>query len=252
MARPGRSKPSRDHQLAQALDLARRRHGLSTSDLAATLFLSPRTVRRYLNGERRPLRETVADWEEACGGADGRLLAVYDHADGEPSSAPSSGAPPDRPTADAARDRGGRPSARRAAIAAAALTVAALIAIGAVLLSDSNGPAPGGAVAFDPPRAASTALHHFTRSYVGDVWIRITPSPAHAGEVHRLGLRWGPLRQDVSLGKVAASRVVFFGKNNPDDVTIRVNVQPAARITFAEGAAPVGARDIKAGWRRGG
>jgi len=87
---------------------------------------------------------------------------------------------------------------------------------------------------------------------VGDVWIRIIPSRAHAGEAHRLGLRWGPLRQDVSLRAITGSRGVFFGKDNPDDVALRVNVEPAARIAFFEGDPPAGALDIKAGWQRGG
>jgi hypothetical protein len=56
----------------------------------------------------------------------------------------------------------------------------------------------------------------------------------------------------VSLRRITGSRVVFFGKNDPDDVTLRVNVEPAARIAFFEGDPPAGALDIKAGWKRGG
>lgn len=91
MPAPGRRKTQEDHELAQQLDLARRMHGLTTAQLAKALYCSDRTVRRYLSGERRPPRDTVARWEEVCAAPPGTLISLYDRSTrGAPSASASS------------------------------------------------------------------------------------------------------------------------------------------------------------------
>jgi len=223
------TSPRPDHKLAQALDLARRKAELTTAELAEALSFNPRTVRRYLNGERRPERATVVRWEQVCDATPGTLITLYD-------DSPASDAPP--PPL-----RTGFPL--RSAVAA----VTVVVALGAVLLLRGS----------DEPnlretaqkRPTGVAYHSFTRSYVGDVWIRITPDGEHTGEPHRVTLHWGSNMQEIDLKNLDRPRTLFTGKNRRDRVTMRVNMKPAATIAFGERNVPAGALDIKPGWRAG-
>lgn len=113
---PSMTPPRPDHKLAQALDLARREAGLTTAELAKALSFNPRTVRRYLNGERRPERDTVVRWELVCNAPPGTLIAPYD-------GAPESDPPPSRARFPL-----------RSAVAAVAVIVAVSVALGVELL----------------------------------------------------------------------------------------------------------------------
>jgi transcriptional regulator with XRE-family HTH domain len=216
---------SPDHKLAQALDLARREAGLKTADLAQALSFNPRTVRRYLNGERRPERDTVARWEQVCKTTPGALLTLYD---GSPTSDAAS-------TSTATRARLGR----RIAVAAVAV-FATLLTV--VLLSRANDQPDRDAPAQQHPRGV--AYHTFTKNYVGDVWIRIAPAPQHIGQVHHVALHWGPNDQQLNLEHLDRPAVLFTGKRGTDSTPMQVSVVPAATITFGEDNVPAGARDI--------
>jgi transcriptional regulator with XRE-family HTH domain len=218
-----------DHKLAQALDLARREAQLTTADLAKALSFSPRTVRRYLNGERRPERDTVVRWEQVCEATPGTLAAHYD-------DAPASDVPP--------------PSQARLPLRLAAVAVAVAAALGAVLLlRGGDQPNLGEAEQQHP---TGVAYHSFTTSYVGDVWIRITPARAHTGEPHRITLHWGPITQEVDLKHLDRSQALFTGKRSPDHIPMQVSVTPAATIAFGESNVPAGALDINHGWKKVG
>lgn len=130
------------------------------------------------------------------------------------------------------------------------VAVAVFVALGAVLLLGGRGESNLG----DEPqeRPTGVAYHSFTASYVGDVWIRITLAPEHIGERHRLTLHWGSVLQEVDLKNLDRPQTLFTGKNRPDHVTLRVNAKPAATITFGERNVPVGAQDIKPGWKTTG
>lgn len=224
--------PRPDHKLAQALDLARREAGLTTAELAKALSFNPRTVRRYLNGERRPERDTVVRWELVCNAPPGTLIAPYD-------GAPESDPPPSRARFPL-----------RSAVAAVAVIVAVSVALGVeLLLRRGEQPNLGQAA---QKRSADVAYHRFTASHVGDVWVRVTPAREHAGELHRVTLRWGPVTQEVYLKNLDRARALFTGKNKPDRVTMRVNVKPAATIAFGERNVPAGALDINQGWTKAG
>ena len=88
---PRSHKSAREHELAQQLDLARREAGLTTAQLAGALFCAARTVRRYMNAERRPPRQIVQNWETVCGLRPGRLTEIYDRVDVPEAEARSSG-----------------------------------------------------------------------------------------------------------------------------------------------------------------
>lgn len=81
MPAPGATRSAREHEFAHDLELARREAGFTVAQLAAELFCVPRTLRRYLNAERRPRREMVVRWEERCGTRPGRLTDRYDRLD---------------------------------------------------------------------------------------------------------------------------------------------------------------------------
>jgi transcriptional regulator with XRE-family HTH domain len=215
-----------DHKLAQALDLARREAALTTAELADALSFNPRTVRRYLNGERRPQRDTVVRWEQACQATPGTLTALYD---GSPAS-------------DAPRTRFSLRSV-------AATAVAVAVVLGAVLLLRGDEHSNLGEAA--QGHATSVAYHRFTTSYVGDVWIRIAPAPGHTGALHRVTLRWGQFVQEVDLNNLVHSRQLFTAKTRADRVPIRVSVTPSASIAFGETTAPADALDINQGWKKG-
>jgi transcriptional regulator with XRE-family HTH domain len=224
------TSPGPDHKLAQALDLARREAALTTAQLAKALSFNPRTVRRYLNAERRPERDTVVRWEQVCKTTPGTLTALYD-------GSPTSDTPPPSPSRTPTR------SLLRSAVA----VVTVFVALGAVLLlRNGNEPDLGHAA---QERPTGVAYHRFTPSFVGDVWMRITPARQHTGELHRVTLRWGPIMQHVDLKNLDGSQALFTAKTKPDNVTMRVNVKPAATIVFGERNVPAGARDINHGWK---
>jgi hypothetical protein len=184
-------------------------------------------VRRYLNGERRPDRDTIVRWEQVCGATPGTLIALYD------SSPASDVSPP--------------PSRARFPLRSVLAAVAVMVALGlVVLLRGGDEPNSGDAA---QPRPTGVAYHSFTASYVGDVWIRISPTHQHSGQRHRVTLHWGSLMQQVDLPNLDRSRTLFTGKNRPDHVSMRVNVSPAATIAFGESNVPAGAQDIKPRWK---
>ena len=74
-------KTAREHAFAQQLELARREAGLTTAELATSLYCVPRTVQRYQSAERRPPRDMVVRWERICGTRPGRLTDRYDGLD---------------------------------------------------------------------------------------------------------------------------------------------------------------------------
>ena len=92
MPLPGSRKSAREHEFAQQLELARRQAGLTTAQLSEALYCVPRTVRRYLNAERRPPRELVVSFEKVCGVRPGYLTERYDRLD-VPDPAQTSPAP---------------------------------------------------------------------------------------------------------------------------------------------------------------
>ena len=71
-------RSAREHAFAHELELARREAGLTVAQLAKALDCVPRTVRRYLNAERRPARQVVVTWERTCRTRSGRLTDLYD------------------------------------------------------------------------------------------------------------------------------------------------------------------------------
>jgi len=124
-------------EFALELERARREAGLRTKDLAEAVFVDPRTVRRYLNGERLPTLETTEAWEQACGIEPGRLLEQHPGAAHEGprlvTERPSAPAPEPAP----AREIGGVARVRRrrrAALTALAAAAAGAAAIGLTAL----------------------------------------------------------------------------------------------------------------------
>lgn len=223
--------------VAQALDLARREAELSTAEFAHALAFNPRSVRRYLNGERRPARETVVEWERACKVEPGSLIGLYDGAGGDPARPASTG--------EAARRPG---SWSRVVWWTAAAGLLAVIA--GLLLLRLDGNAESGAPSPDPKGVTGATVHNFTQTYVGDVWIRLTPADGRAGKDHRVTLQWGGKEQTRALPRLSArSRVLVTGKTGRDGTPLRVTVHPAAKIAFGEGDPPPGATDIKSSWK---
>jgi transcriptional regulator with XRE-family HTH domain len=178
---PGRTKPRAQHELAQQLDVARREEGLSARDLAEALSCDPRSVRRYLSGERRPSRDVVEHWERACHLQQGTLTALHDR-----SAAISH--EQDEPRAPSGMSRWIRLAA------AAAVSLLVVLALFAVLRASSH--SGGRAVTSEHARKSDIA-HHFTPSYTGQVWFRVIPTAAHAGHDHRVRLRVGPARKHL-------------------------------------------------------
>ena len=241
------------HEFALELERARREAGLQTKDLASKLFLDPRTVRRYLNGERLPTIETTEAWERVCNIDRGRLSALH------PAVASSRGGSRRETGAASAVEKAGPGESagasaglqeRRRRVLPALGIVATSVVMGAVLLTsggdkDRLGDGRQG-------RPTGVAYHRFTKNYVGDVWIRIVPTRDHGGEPHHVTLRWGPFTQEVELNKLDRSRALFTGKRHPDNTTLQVNVKPAATISFGEGDVPAGALNINRGWTKSG
>lgn len=246
----GRDNRPPHHEFALELERARREAGLKPKELASKLFVDPRTVRRYLNGERLPTIETTDAWERACNIEAGRLSRMHPatarggrNSDAEGGSASAA----ERASTGGAAAAGAGPRERRQWVLPTLVGLAVFVALGVVLLMRRVDEPPRRS-GLDRPTAV--AYHRFTASYVGDVWIRITPAREHAGESHRVTLRWGPNMQEVDLKSLDRSRALFTGKNRRDRVTITVNVKPAAMIAFGERNVPPGALDIKEGWTK--
>jgi transcriptional regulator with XRE-family HTH domain len=232
---PGRTKPRAHHELAQRLDLARREAGLSAKDLAAALSCDPRSVRRYLSGERRPGRDVVEHWERACHLEHGTLTALHDG-----SAAISQ--EQDEPEAPSGMSR----SLLLAAVAAVSLLVA--LALFLVLRPSSRS---GGAAVTREHARQSDIEHHFKRSYTGQVWFRVIPTAAHAGQDHRVRLRWGPHENTVTMRRLAPrSGTLWLDKTGTDDTTFLVRVDPPAGVDFGEGQPPAGAQNIQTRWTK--
>jgi len=123
-------------QFGLELERARREAGLKPKELASKLYLDPRTVRRYLNGERLPSLETTEMWEQACEIEPGRLNRMHPQrgphlvAADKPGSAIV-------PAAGGVREATHRPRWRRWALAAAAAAGMFMLAA-AVLSGDSK------------------------------------------------------------------------------------------------------------------
>jgi transcriptional regulator with XRE-family HTH domain len=247
-----------DHQFALQLELARREAGLSKDDLARAVFLSPRTVRRYLSGERRPDRATVVLWEQACGLRPGALTDLYDAPlPAAANPARSHGARPDLagahvPAVAEAAAEGEGPARRpwaflRSSPRTAAVLLALLLGLVAVLL-----PRPGAGVkatVAQPAGPRSIADHRFKPTYVGSVWIRVVATPQHAGEDHHITLEWGAKRRPVVVMRLGNTPRSLVFRKGPDDTPLHVLIEPPAKIAFGEGKAPDAAPlDINAGW----
>jgi hypothetical protein len=100
--------------------------------------------------------------------------------------------------------------------------------------------------------SGSEVSHHFTRSYTGVVWLRITPAGSDAATDLRVRLRWGRFENSFAVKQLASgSRTFTLQKNDRDDVTFLVRVEPRARVDFGEGKPPDrGAQEVPSGWRK--
>jgi transcriptional regulator with XRE-family HTH domain len=231
---PGRAKTRSDHELAQALDLASREEGLSTRDLAQALNCSDRTIRRYLSAERRPDRELVIRWEEVCHVEPGRLTALHDRAEHRPAGDDDDELD-DAPQPTRARTR------RRPWYAPAIAAGLFLAALGLFLVRHEWSSPPAGTAIVHKQARDSDIPHHFTPSYIGDVWIRVTPTRGEVGEDHHVRLRWGPIQNGFVVKRLGAEgRTFVLQKNDREDITFLVKVDPPAAVHFGEGAPPDG------------
>lgn len=143
MERAARQNRPRFHEFALELEGARREAGLKPKELAEALFLDPRTVRRYLNGERLPTVETIEAWEHACDLEPGRLSRLHPEAAhrrpyvvGEDGSSPTSEAASPSASAPASPPR----PRRVIAAALAAVAIVAVVLVGVTLLGGSSAP----------------------------------------------------------------------------------------------------------------
>lgn len=260
---PGEKRP--DHELALRLELARRERGLSTQALAEAVYLSPRTIRRYLSGARRPTRETVVLWEKACELQEGDLTRFYDgsqdaRANGDGSREITeerdraveltrrigdTSRPPREANVSPSRQSASRQNAWPS-LGKPAVVVLVLAGLGVFLFFRF------GVESKETTDASSVAHHSFPIPYVGDVWARITPAPEHVDEDHEVTLRWGPKMRRVILRQLGPRpQSLLFKKLGRDSVPLQVLVRPPARITFGE-KRPLdsNARDINAGWTK--
>lgn len=251
----GQTRSRSHHELAQRLDLARRERGLSSRDLAAALSCDPRTIRRYLSGDRQPNRQLVARWEQECDLEPGTLTAFHDRAIG--ASPPGADPPPaakhalatraERDRATAASRRAAPRRARARYLACAAITVLAVAGWFALLRPSS----PRDSSPITRASASRSYIaHHFTPSYTGQVWFRINPARADGSDDRRVRIRWGPSQNSFTL-KSAGARTLLLRKNKRDDVTFLVKVDPPAPIDFGEGRPPGDeARNVPSGWTK--
>ena len=213
-----------DHQLAQQLDLARRKSGLSSRDLAEALHCDPRTVRRYISGDRRPSRQMVELWEQRCELEPGTLTRLIDR--------PTDAAPPQDDSTPSRR-------VPRAWLACAAVALA-LVGLGLFLrLRPSSTPQTAAVVHSSP--ASGDIQHHFTPSYKGQVWFRIAPTRVHRGEDHVVRIRWGNKQNTFTVDRLGSQpRTFVLQKMGVDDTTFLVRIAPPASVDFGEGAADDG------------
>lgn len=91
--------------------------------------------------------------------------------------------------------------------------------------------------------------HHIhPKDYLGVIWTRLIP--VQLGVPHRLTLRWGPYIKTVEMmpdGPVS----LMHHKTGADDIVLHVSVEPEAKITFGQGAAPdENWVNIDEGWTR--
>jgi transcriptional regulator with XRE-family HTH domain len=225
---PAKSRPH--HELAQQLDLARRERGLSSKDLAEALSCDPRTVRRYLTGDRRPNRQIVELWEQECGLAPGTLTTFHDRVNGVEKGDPQ---PPSSEPA-----RMGR---RTANVAGAAVVV--LAAAAAFFLIRPHAEQAG--VMRASPSGADIS-HHFKPAFTGPVWFRVRPTAARLGEDHRVRIRWGAKQNTFTVPRLASGgQTLVLQKSGTDDTPFLVKIDPPASVEFGEGDPPDGhARDV--------
>ena len=131
------------HEFALELERARREAGLKSKEIAAALYVDPRTVRRYLNGERLPTLELTDAWERACGIEPGRLVRRHpaNARSGPQLVVPAAVAPRDE--APRAADAGaGTARRRRRPVLVAVLGAVVLLAGGAAVLALTLGGGP--------------------------------------------------------------------------------------------------------------
>lgn len=231
-----RAKSRPQHELAQRLDLARRERGLSSKDLAEALSCDPRTVRRYLSGDRCPNRQIVELWERECELDPGTLTALHDRAAGLQQADP--GPPwPDPP----------RRGPRTGSVAAAA--VALLVTAGLFLLLHPTSQ-PAGSTRASP--SASDISHQFKPAFTGPVWFRVKPTTGHAGEDHRVRIRWGGKQNTFSLRRLASGgQTLVLQKTGIDPTPILIKVDPPAGVEFGEGDPLDGdAQDVPSSWTK--
>lgn len=141
-----------------------------------------------------------------------------------------------------------RPTRRRLPHAPA-LAAVLLAALGLFLVLHES-PSPPVAITHEQARR-SDIPHHFTPSYIGDVWIHLAPTRAQVGANHRVRLRWGPNQNSFLVKRLGArGRSFVLQKNDRDDITFLVKVDPPARVDFGQGAPPDDAQRVPANWRR--
>ena len=89
----------------------------------------------------------------------------------------------------------------------------------------------------------------YPQEYVGPVWMRVN---AAGGPDYLLTLRWGPYLRHVECTGLGADPVSFtFHKVQADAQTLHVSVNPAAMVTFGQGAPPdPPGISIDEGWER--
>ncbi|HEV7808477.1 MAG TPA: hypothetical protein VGO80_21905 [Solirubrobacteraceae bacterium] len=131
---------------------------------------------------------------------------------------------------------------------AAAVSLLVVLALFLALRPSSQS---GGADVTREHARESDIEHHFNRSYTGRVWFRVIPTAAHAGQDHRVRLRWGPNENIFTIRRLTPpSGTLLLDKNRPDDITFLVRVDPPARVDFGEGQPPAGAQNIPTRWTK--
>jgi len=123
--------------------------------------------------------------------------------------------------------------------------------IGGVVLRDHDQSLPVESIAADHRRFRSAWDHRFPVEYVGQVWLRVTPTRARAGSSHRVRITWGSNVRPVLLRRLGpAPRSLIFQKG-ADDVPVHVSVKPPANISFGTKRPPDrNPLDINRGWTR--
>lgn len=102
-------------------------------------------------------------------------------------------------------------------------------------------------------REPTTEWHHdHPQEHVGLVWVRVLPAAKMLGREHTMTLRWGPYIRQVKFTPQLAVPISFLHhKTNPDVVTLHVQIEPEAVVTFGQGIPPdQPAVNIDEGWTR--